>query len=249
MTPWVTRLIIANVAVFLLTSVLHMAMGPFILVPAYILLRPWTVITYMFLHANVMHILFNMITLFFFGTRLEAFLGGRRFLWLYFLSGIMGAAVSFIFAPYTAIIGASGGVFGVELGFAYFWPRDRIYVWGVIPVEARWLVAIMTALTLYGGFGGGGDGIAHFAHLGGFLGGYLYLRWIDRRARRHRAEQSPRQMAPKSSDLERWMTINRESLHEVNREEFDRIMQKMKDSGPASLTPQERGFLDRFSAR
>src|SRR4030095_7356691 len=118
---------------------------------------------------------------FFFGSRLENRLGARAFLELYFLSGIMGGLLSLIFAPHAAIIGASGAVFGVMLGFAWFWPRDQIYIWGILPVEARWLVIITTALALFGGFSGGGGGTAHFAHLGGYLGGYLFLLLLGRR--------------------------------------------------------------------
>ncbi len=249
MTPWVKRLIIANVVVFGLTFVAGDSMGVFVLVPAYILLRPWTVVTYMFLHDGVAHILFNMLGLYFFGGRLEDYLGGPKFLWLYFLSGAMGAVVSLVFTPYTAIIGASGGVFGVFVGYAYYWPRDRVYVWGIVPIEARWLVAIMTALSLFGGFSGAMGGIAHFAHLGGFLGGYLYVRWIDRKARARQREFAQKLAVPKGDDLEKWKAISRDALHEVNREEFDRIMMKLNTSGPASLTDREREFLDRFSSR
>ncbi len=249
MTPWVKRLIIANVVVFALQSLAGDSMGVFVLVPAYILFRPWTVVTYMFLHGSITHILFNMLGLYFFGGRVEDFLGGPKFLWLYFLSGVMGAVASFVFTPYTPIIGASGGVFGVFVGYAYYWPRDRVYVWGIVPIEARWLVAIMTALSLFGGFGGAMGGIAHFAHLGGFLGGYLYVRWIDRKARARQREFAQKFAVPKGDNLEKWKAISRDSLHEVNREEFDRIMAKLNASGPASLTDREREFLDRFSSR
>ena len=124
-----------------------------------------------------------MLALFFFGPRVEERLGARRFLTLYFLSGISGAALSFVFSPTAAIIGASGAVFGVELAFARFWPRVPIYIWGVLPIEARWMIVGMTVLTLYGASSGGG-GIAHFAHLGGFLGAFIYLRFLECEQRR-----------------------------------------------------------------
>jgi len=248
MTPWVTRLIVANVAVFALTLAAPDVMQPFILVPALILSRPWTMVTYMFLHGGIWHIFFNMLGLYFFGVRLEDFLGGRRFLLLYFISGISGALVSLLFTPYSQIIGASAGVFGVFLGFAYYWPRERIFIWGVIPVEARWLVAGMTVLALFGGFGGG-SGIAHFAHLGGFLGGYIYLRSMGKGAlHAPRRAIVLKQAQPSADDLQRWMSIRRDTLHEVNRDEFDRIMLKIQTSGVASLSDQERAFLDRFSS-
>ncbi len=248
MTPWVIRLIIANAVMFLLTNLRPALMEFLMLVPAYALIRPWTIITYMFLHAGFGHIFFNMLGLFFFGPRLEKELGGTQFFWLYFVSGIAAALVSFVFTPFTAIVGASGAVYGVMLGFAYFWPRERIYVWGIIPVESRIMVLIMTALSLYGGFGGGGDGIAHFAHLGGFVGGFLYLKLIQRNTRAARFEKKLAPSAPTGADLERWMKIQREGLHEVNRAELDRVMGKIKTSGVGTLTPTERTFLDRFSS-
>ncbi|MBT8398673.1 MAG: rhomboid family intramembrane serine protease, partial [Gemmatimonadetes bacterium] len=159
MTPWVRRLLIANVVVFLLTSTGTVPGGLLALYPAAFLLQPWGVFTYMFVHANFMHILFNMIGLFFFGPRLELQLGGRSFLNLYLLSGLGGAAFSFLFARNYPVVGASGAVFGVLLGFAYFWPRERIYIWGILPVEARWLVGALAAMSLFSGFSGADSGV------------------------------------------------------------------------------------------
>ncbi len=150
MTPWVTRLLIVNVAMFLLSMIFPLVPRLLLLVPAYIPYRPWSVVTYMFLHAGLWHLFFNMLALYFFGPRLEARLGSRQFISLYFASGIVAALAS-LMTPHAAIVGASGAVFGVLLGFARFWPRAQIYIWGVLPIEARWLVVIMTGLSLYGG--------------------------------------------------------------------------------------------------
>jgi membrane associated rhomboid family serine protease len=247
MTPWVTRLIIANVVVYIMSMAAPALTTTFMLVPALIFMRPWTLVTYMFLHGGLWHILFNMLGLFFFGPRLELELGGKKFLWLYFISGITGGLLSFVFTPYAGIIGASGAVFGVFIGFAYYWPREHIYVWGILPLEARWLVAIMTVLSLFGGIGIAEPGIAHFAHLGGFLGGFLYLKFLDKTSRGARFQKQMAVPPAKSSDPERWAKIQRENLHEVNRAEYDRIMAKIKASGVDSLEPSERSFLDRFS--
>lgn len=246
MTRWVTRLIIANVATFALSTLRPALTSALMLVPAYVLIRPWTLVTYMFLHGGLWHLLFNMLGLFFFGPRLELELGSRQFLWLYFISGIMGAVLSFL-TPFSAIIGASGAVFGVFLGFAYYWPREQINVWGIFPIEARLLVIIMTALSLFGGFGVGGGGVAHFAHLGGFAGGFLYLRWLERHTRAAKFRAKLTVSTPGSADIDRWATIRREELHEVNRAELDRIREKIKTDGVEKLTPEERTFLDRFS--
>ena len=247
MTPWVTRLIIANVAMYILSVAAPEFANTLVFVPAYILIRPWTVITYMFLHGGIWHILFNMLGLYFFGPRLEVELGGGRFLGLYFVSGFAGAIFSFLFAFHSPIIGASAGVFGVLLGFARFWPRETLSIWGIIPVEARWMVVIMTAMSLWGGLGNVGGGIAHFAHLGGFAGGYLYLKVLERTSRGARFRRKLVPPPPRSSDVHRWAKINRDALHEVNRAEYDRIMGKIQTAGIGSLTEEERSFLDRFS--
>src|ERR1043165_4440628 len=99
-------------------------------VPAYILYRPWTMVTYMFLHASFSHILFNMLALYFFGPRVEERLGPRRFIWLYMVSGVAGAILSFVFSPQAAVVGASGALMGVLMAFAMFWPRVQILIWG-----------------------------------------------------------------------------------------------------------------------
>lgn len=256
MTPWSMRLIVANVAMFVmirygapfLTDVLAFY-------PHLVLRRPWTLVTYMFVHGGWSHLIFNMLVLFFFGPRVEQRLGSGNFLGLYFTAGIVGALLSIpVGAP---IIGASGGMYGVSLAFAYYWPRERIYIWGVLPVEARWLVVAMTVIALWYGFGGsrgGGGNIAHFAHLGGYIGGFLYLKTMEWRspARRFRTRATGVTSAPvaivkESDDMKRWATIPREELHEINRDEVDRLFAKIKAGGIRSLTPDERASLDRFS--
>ncbi len=138
------------------------------------------------------------------------------------------------------------------LAFARYWPRATILIWGVLPVEARVLVVITTALSLWGGITGAQAGIAHFAHLGGFAGGYLFLRVAEARspAARFKAKVAPQVAArPSDGDLERWRRIDAAALHPVNREELERVLAKVAGEGPGSLTPGEREFLDRFSAR
>jgi rhomboid family protein len=236
---------------YLLTPVAVPSLMPWLwLVPAGIPSRPWTIVTYIFLHVGLMHLLFNMLGLFFFGPRLEQRLGGRHFLGLYFASGIAGALLS-LFTPFVPIVGASGAVFGVLLGFARYWPREQIYIWGVLPVQARVLVGVMAALSLFGGFTGTQGGIAHFAHLGGFLGGYLYLKWLEARspARKFRAKATApvRNPGGERSALKRWEKIRRDEMHPVNRGELDRVLEKIRASGIGSLNPEERAFLDRFT--
>jgi membrane associated rhomboid family serine protease len=245
MTPWVTRLLAANVLVFFLEMTVRGLGGALAFVPSEVLRHPWTIITYMFAHGGLGHIFFNMLSLYFFGPQVEERLGSKRFITLYMLSGIAGAIASFFFAFNSPIIGASGAVFGVSLAFAYFWPRARIMIWGILPVEAWLLVLITTILALNSGMRGSLGGVADFAHLGGYAGAFLYLRWLDRRAG---AKRFRKQAVAKVADnaLANWKRVDPRSVHEVNRDEVNRILDKISRSGIGSLTPQERTFLLSF---
>ncbi len=227
------------------------------LVPALILQRPWTLITYQFLHGGFGHLFFNMIGLFFFGPRLEIRLGTRHFIGLYLVSGLVGAVVHILYTLlpigagglYAPMVGASGAVFGIFYAYAKYWPRDKILVWFVIPMEVRLFVILLTLLSLWSGLGGARDNVAHFAHLGGFIGGWLYLRGRELRspARQfQRKVESPAVRMGGKQLMERWARIDPDTLHEVNREEYDRIGEKIRAQGWAALDDRERTFIERF---
>lgn len=245
MTPWVRNLLIANILMFFVQQTMPGLTIQMAFIPALMLAQPWTMVTYMFLHGSLGHIFFNMLALYFFGPRVEQRMGSERFIVLYFIGGIAGALVSFFFAPRAPIIGASAAVFGVMLAFARFWPRDRIYIWGILPIEARWLVVITTVITLFSGFTGSRSGIADFAHLGGYAGAFLYLAFLDRTqgARRFRSKTVVQVPEPR---LGNWRKVDPRSVHEVNRDEVNRILDKISANGLSSLTPQERVFLSNF---
>ncbi|HUF76619.1 MAG TPA: rhomboid family intramembrane serine protease [Longimicrobiales bacterium] len=256
MTPWVKRLLIANIVVFFPTMAIQELYLLLLLYPPAVIVRPWTLVTYMFLHAGVAHLLFNMIGLFFFGPRLESRLGSRGFLWLYFLSGLGGAVFSLIFAREAAVVGASGAVYGVLLGFALYWPRERIYIWGILPVEAWLLATLLVFGSLYAGVNpGAGSRTAHFAHLGGLAFAFVFLKWWEwRKVAAKRAFQkqlkpdaSPRGVSGDRIAIARWKGISMESLHELNRGEVERLIAKVEREGVASLSQSERDFLDRIS--
>ena len=254
LTPWVRRLLLANVAVFLVTAASPVLYRSLLLYPPWAMYRPWTLVTYMFLHGGFGHLFFNMLGLYFFGPRLEDRLGGRPFLILYFLSGLGGAVFSFFFARQYPVVGASGAVYGVLLGFAMFWPRERIYLWMILPVEAWLLAALLVVGSLWAGVSGSTSRTAHFAHLGGLAFAFAYLRWIEwRRGAGRRAWQkaiSANQPSVSLSDrdaLARWKGISLEGLHEINRDEVVRLLEKAEGQGSKSLTPSERDFLDRMA--
>ncbi len=250
MTPWIKRLLFANIGVFLLQQVYPELTAALEFVPARVLTTPWTPLTYMFIHGGFWHIVFNMIVLYFFGPRVEARLGSNRFLTLYLVAGLTGAVFS-VFTPYIAILGASGAVLGVELAYARYWPLDRVYIYGVLPIQMRWLVVLTVVMSIFG-LGGFEPGVAHLAHLGGLLGAAIVLfafehtreRPAKSSAVRAEVRQAP---APRGDDMKRWATIPRSELHEINRSEVDRLLDKISLKGINSLTPAERAALDRFS--
>jgi membrane associated rhomboid family serine protease len=254
MTPWVRRLIVANVLVFLLQQFVTGLTQALYFVPVLALARPWTVVTYMFLHSTFLHILFNMLSLYWFGPRVEERLGGRAFVALYFLSGIGGAFLSFAIpvAQNIPIVGASGAIMGVAVAYARYWPRNRFYIYGVLPVEAWLLIVLYIALDVGGAWGIGGAGIAHFAHLGGAATAYVFLRVLEWRSpgRQWRRKITAAPTASVFGDgdhLRRWRDIRLDTLHPVNRDEIVRLLEKVQQNGPRSLTPEERATLDRFA--
>ncbi len=246
MTPVVRALLIANVlAYFIQETVLRPYVGWLMFQPRFLVEQPWSLVTYMFLHGDLMHIGFNMLALFFFGPRVETVIGSRRFAALYFISGLGGALLSFAFSYNAAILGASAGVFGVTLAYAWFWPNQVIHIWGVLPVKA-WLLVVLTGLmAFWSGFGGLNTGTAHFAHLGGYAGAFLFLKWLDRSRKSFRkVATGPTAVAAKR--VEGWQAIDLTRVHEVNREQVSRILDKIAKQGVGSLTPDERVFLSNF---
>ena len=142
----------------------------------------WQLVTYLFLHGGWFHIIFNMFALWMFGSDLENLWGRRKFLVYYFVTGvgagILDVVLNTLFRPTmpSATIGCSGAVYGLLLAYGMAFPDRPIYLYMIIPIKAKWFVTIMGAIEFVSSFGGPGSGISHFAHLGGMLFGYLYLR-------------------------------------------------------------------------
>jgi membrane associated rhomboid family serine protease len=258
MTPWVQRILIANVLMFFVTATSPGLFRDLAFYPPIAYLRPWTVVTYMFLHAGFGHLFFNMLGIFFFGPRLEMRIGGSSFVRLYFLAGIGGALFQTAFATAAPMVGASGAVYAVLVGFAYYYPRETILLFPIpIPIQAWLLVSGYVVLSLYEGITSTGSGVAHFAHLGGAAVGFGYLKWSEwRRGSAKRDFQ--RKMATPSANsglvgervtVARWKGISLESLHELNRDEVRRLLEKVSTGGVGSLTQAEREFLDRMASQ
>jgi membrane associated rhomboid family serine protease len=182
MPPATQGIILANVAVFLLQQVAgDLMLGLFALWPLTSgMFHFWQLITYAFLHGNLPHIFLNMFALFMFGRGLEMYWGGRRFLIYYFVC-VLSAAVTQLAVEGASggaepVVGASGGVFGVLLAFAWYFPNQRLIVLPIpIPMPAWLFVTIYALIELFSGLTRTQQGVAHFAHLGGMLGGALCI--------------------------------------------------------------------------
>lgn len=204
-TPVVRNLLILNVLMFFGTYVLlgsetwdsetgeYISQGRLLLaayMPGSQYFQPFQIVTHMFMHADIGHLFFNMLTLFFFGPMVEYIWGARRFL-IYYLACGLGA-----WAIHTGVmwwelshkgidpvdwngatLGASGAIFGVLTAFAYLFP-DRVIslIFPPISLKAKYFVPIMAAAELFYGIRGAGTGVAHFAHVGGALVGFLIIK-------------------------------------------------------------------------
>lgn len=182
--PVTQALILINVAMFCLDEALNGVLS------AYLALwplqsggfYPWQVVTYAFLHGSLGHIFFNMLGLWMFGSELERIWGSRRYMEFLLASVLTAAAsqllMSFVGGWFNSTVGASGGIYGLLLAYAMMFPNRTIMpLFPPIPMKAKVFVALFGALELLQGVTGTASGIAHFAHLGGMLGGWLMMRY------------------------------------------------------------------------
>ncbi|HEV8335665.1 MAG TPA: rhomboid family intramembrane serine protease [Candidatus Polarisedimenticolia bacterium] len=207
MTPAVRALIIVNTAIFVFEGLMRLAnfggldeifRSFFALQPSLVYGRGylWQLVTYLFLHGDLSHILINMFMLWMFGVEMERMWGAPRFLRYYFLTGVGAGVVTCFFSPESRTIGASGAIFGVMLAYGMTFPDRQILFWFFFPMKAKHFVLLLAGIELWVSSSFVSDGIGHFAHLGGMLFGYLYLKrawrlkdWISElrwKARRRR---------------------------------------------------------------
>ena len=206
----VKNIIIINVAVMIMTYLNEPLMARyFALHPYQFIYRPWQLVTYMFMHGGLFHLFFNMYTLFIFGSVLERVWGTKKFLIFYFVTGLGAAAVhtsvewlqvshwmtqvaetgsiaaqaSIHALKMTPTVGASGAIYGLLMGYAMLYPDSIMsLIFPPISLKAKWFVLIFGAIELLTGLTGAGSGIAHFAHLGGLIFGFiLIMYWKKKR--------------------------------------------------------------------
>ncbi len=259
LTPWVKRLILANTVFFLvtMTGVIPLSWAfeflGFKSSLSKTLMEPWTIVTYMFVHADFFHLFFNMLFLFFFGVPLEERWGGREFIKYYVICGLGGALFTVLFGGGT-IVGASGAIYGILLAYALNWPDAQIWFWGIFPIKAKYLVMFLGAIAFFQTFpmGGGSDGIAHFAHLGGLVVGYIYLKkgWALQgryEGIKKRVQMRKFSVVPGGKDSGTETESGRSSREARMLEEVDRLLDKIAADGIDSLSEKERQFLDQVS--
>ena len=249
-------------------------------------------ITYMFLHGGFTHILFNMFALWMFGSVIERVWGPKKFLFYYICCGV-GAGftqelVQYItysmedIAAYQYVnaggvqmttdayinlwttIGASGAVYGILLAFGMIFPNERLFIIPFpFPIKAKWLIVGYIAIELFSAMSGPGDGVAHMAHLGGMLFGFLLIRYrqkhpdsssgfgrsrgqefFDNLKRKYDARQTQQHMkAEHTSDPRRETDEEYNARQRKNQEEVDAILDKIRKSGYDSLTKEEKKKL------
>lgn len=263
--PVTRNLLFANVAAFVLQSIfLNRFLDYLALVPAYALGKGmvWQFATYMFLHGGFFHLFFNMLLLWMFGSEIERYWGSSEFLKYYFVTGIGGGILSCVFSPgsFVPIVGASGAIFGILLAYGLAFPDRQIYVYFLVPIRAKYLVFILGGIELLAVASPGGDGIARFAHLGGLLFGFIYIKkerlgfaitrkWAklarNRRVRLVRPDPEDRKSGVRE-DPER---EERDREQDREQEKIDAILDKISQRGLESLTDEERGTLKRASER
>ncbi len=265
-TPWVGRLIAITAVVQLLLETVFTSSSvryALLMDPAAMGSRPWGVVTYLFVHAGILHLATNMLGLYLFGTAVENRMGSRSFLLYYLYCGVGAALFSVLLSlaiPQAPIIGASGAVLGVAVAFAMFWPDVEIMVFPIpVPIRARTLVIGLAILDLV--FARWvNDGIAHEAHLGGMLAGWLFFRLQGLASRRPSPSPRPQpervvmvqQTATRDSDPRVTTPIRQLTPRPGNdpvAAEVDRVLDKISAEGIESLTPDERRFLDEVSKR
>ena len=226
--------------------------------------------TYMFLHGGFTHILFNMFALWMFGSVIERVWGPKKFLFYYIVcgvgAGIIQEMVQLYFFADIPTLGASGAVYGILLAFGMIFPNERLFIIPFpFPIKAKWLIVGYIAIELFSAMSGPGDGVAHMAHLGGMLFGFLLIRYwrnhpdssqrfgrsygqefFDNLRRKYEERQRNQRM---HAEQTKWEERRRETDEEYNQrqrqnqEEIDAILDKIRKSGYDSLTKEEKQKL------
>lgn len=290
--PFIKFLLFANIGIYLFTSMFVMGftfrgapldstlLDTFALWPLENGFFPWQLITYQYLHGGFTHIFFNLLALWMFGMELENIWGTKRFAVYYTLSGIAAGLVHIFISPLLGAslaptVGASGSIMGVLLAFGLIFPDRPVMMFPIFfPIPARIFVLLYAGLDLVLGLTSASDGVAHFAHLGGALGGFLLLRFGEPLFRLIDGKRSgTNRRRPEYVDVEYRdlptdpLSTSRPVVHQIaevpepegtpsrfvidgermTQEQIDAILDKISQSGYHSLTEKEKYILYKVS--
>lgn len=258
-TPTVKLLLMINTAIFLIQSIAHSKFfhsnaieNIFALHIPVNLLFLFQVITYSFLHAGFLHILFNMLTLWMFGSQIEEHWGKRNFIVLYLFSCFLGGSISALHHATAlppgysiSVVGASGGVYGLLLAYAFLWPNREI-IFMIFPMKVKYVVMILMAIIFFSQLDqrGGWGQIDHFCHLGGAIAGILFFFGRTRYGINFEGRLSPSYL------IQKWkMKKYQEEMYKRQnaRDRVDDILDKISKHGMKSLTRKEKQYLKEAS--
>ena len=216
--------------------------------------RPWQPITYMFMHGSFDHLFFNMFSLWMFGSALENFWGSKRFLFYYLVCGIGAGLLNMLVPGAHVSVGASGAVYALLLAFGMMWPNNYIYLYFLVPIRTKWFIIGMIVIELFEGIFRSTDGIAHFAHLGGMLIGFLIIlywkrhggmtgdfsikNWFNslKNRKKYTRYEEVYDKVPRSDEEYNYQKAQKER-------DIDAILDKVAKSGYESLSKEEKDFL------
>lgn len=218
------------------------------------LFRIWQPLTYMFMHGSFDHLFFNMFSLWMFGSALENYWGSKRFLFYYLVCGIGAGLLNMLVPGAHVSVGASGAVYALLLAFGMMWPNNYIYLYFLVPIRTKWFIIGMIVIELFEGIFRSTDGIAHFAHLGGMLIGFLIIlywkrhggmtgnfsikNWFNslKNRKKYTRYEEVYDKVPRSDEEYNYQKAQKER-------DIDAILDKVAKSGYESLSKEEKDFL------
>lgn len=233
----------------------------------------WQLITYQFMHGGFSHILFNMFALWMFGSSIEDVFGSKKFLIFYLLAGVSAGLFQLFITPLlgasaAVTIGASGSIFGVLIAYAMFFPDNLIFLYFLIPIKAKYLIGFLVLIEFFA-VDSASSGVAHLAHLGGAIFGFLYIMFdknsyvslknVFKRSYFYKSDTQSRKNIFDSfsgshkndSNVEdaNYYDINQKDETDFTQEEIDKILDKISQSGYQNLTEREKKILFQASKK
>lgn len=253
LTPAVRNILFANGIIFLMAA-LNQQLGYFLssvfALQAYDVFyqfKIWQLVTYMFLHGDFWHVFFNMFVFWMFGTELEMEWGSKQFYKYYFICGIGAGLINIFLTPsdplYPGTVGASGAVYGIMVAYALRYPDRHVYIYFLFPVKVKYLVGFLALISFFSTWSSQSSGIAHAAHLGGMLVGFIYLKYWDQF---YKLKSMFHQQKTAKRPAKTTMSGDNEKI-EYYRKQIDEILDKINRVGYLKLTDEEKEMLEEGS--